>query len=256
MQPVCRGVINTEVPPKQSILVVGASGSIGSGVAQSLAFAGFSVGLHYCNNSTAVKDLSELLQRANCKSIVLQCDLSSIAECDGLVERFASVVDEFYGIALCAGRVPWKAWQETDETAWQSVYCEHCIIPFGLARSAQGKLSPGGRIVYLSSISAKYGGSDATIHYAASKAALETSMKGLARELAPSDILVNGVRAGFVDTPQQRLGRSQSVIDIRIGKIPLQRAGTTAEIGSAFTYLFSPGAAFITGEILTVAGGD
>lgn len=242
--------------PKQSILVIGASGSIGSAVAQSLALAGFSVGLHYCNNTKTVNDLSELLQKANCKSVVLQCDLSSIAQCEGLVERFATGEDQFYGIALCAGRVPWKAWQETDESAWQRVYCEHCIIPFGLARSAQMKLTTGGRIVYLSSISAKYGGSDATIHYAASKAALETSMKGLARELARSDILVNGVRAGFVDTPQQRLGRSQLVIDTRIGKIPLKRAGTPAEIGSAFTYLFSPGAAFITGEILTVAGGD
>jgi len=249
-------VRNTEVPPKQSILVVGASGSIGSAVAQSLAFAGFSVGLHYCSNTRAVNDLSELLHKADCKSFVLQCNLSSIAECEGLVERFATGEDQFYGIALCAGRVPWKAWQETDESAWQRVYCEHCIIPFGLARSAQGKLSPGGRIVYLSSISAKYGGSNTTIHYAASKAALEISMKGLARELARSDILVNGVRAGFVDTPQQRLGRSQLDIDKRIGKIPLRRAGTTAEIGSAFSYLFSPGATFITGEILTVAGGD
>ncbi len=110
--------------------------------------------------------------------------------------------------------------------------------------------------MYLSSISAIFCGSDTTIYYAASYAALETSVKGLARELARSDILVNGVRAGFVDTPQQRLGRSQSVIDTRIGNIPLKRAGTTAEIGSTFRYLFSPGAAFITGEILTVAGGD
>ena len=249
-------MINSEVLPKQSVLVVGASGSIGSAVAQSLALAGFSVGLHFCKNLRAVNDLADLLHKVNCKSFVLQSDLGTMAECGGLVERFANGVDQFLGIALCAGRVPWKTWQETDESAWQSVYCEHCIIPFGLARAAQKKLLSGGRIVYLSSISAKYGGSDTTIHYAASKAALEISMKGLARELAPSEILVNGVRAGFVDTPQQRLGRSQSAIDTRIGKIPLQRAGTAVEIGSAFTYLFSPGAAFITGEILTVAGGD
>ena len=61
-------------------------------------------------------------------------------------------------------------------------------------------------------------------------------MKGLTRELAPPNILVIGVRAGFVDTPQQWLGRSQSAIDTRIGKIPLQRAGTAAEIASAFAY--------------------
>ena len=81
-------------------------------------------------------------------------------------------------------------------------------------------------------------------------------MMGLARELAPRKILVNGVRAGFVDTPQQRLVRTQSAIETRIRKILLGRAGTAAELGSVFAYLFSPGAGFITGEILTVAGGD
>ena len=125
----CRGVINSEVLPKQSVLVVGASGSIGSAVAESLALAGFSVGLHFCKNSRAVNDLSEVLQKANCKSIILQSDLGTMAECEGFVERFANGVDLVFGIALCAGRVPWKAWQETDESAWQIGEQMICNLP-------------------------------------------------------------------------------------------------------------------------------
>ncbi len=113
-----------------------------------------------------------------------------------------------------------------------------------------------GRVVYLSSIAAKYGGSTKTMHYAAAKSALETAMRGLARELAAKGILVNGVRAGFVDTPQQQLGRSSEERSARIARIPLGRAGTPDEIASGFSYLFSSGAGFTTGDVITVAGGD
>jgi 3-oxoacyl-[acyl-carrier protein] reductase len=114
----------------------------------------------------------------------------------------------------------------------------------------------GGRIVYLSSISPKYAGSPRSIHYAAAKGALEVMMRGLAREVARSGICINGVRAGFLLTPQQTAGRSQKEIEERIRKIPVGRAGKPEEVAAAFQYLMSDAAGYITGEIITVAGGD
>jgi NAD(P)-dependent dehydrogenase (short-subunit alcohol dehydrogenase family) len=81
-------------------------------------------------------------------------------------------------------------------------------------------------------------------------------MRGLARELAPAGVCVNAVRAGFVDTPQQRSGRTPEEIAKRVAKIPAGRAGTPDEVASALVYLLSERAGFVNGELLTVAGGD
>lgn len=241
---------------KKSILVVGASGSIGAQVALQLGLSGYAVGLHFCNNRAAVDDLSHKLKDAGARSFILQSQLSCFEECDELVLRFNELCENFYGIAICSGRVPWKHWSDTTQLHWVESYFEHCAAPFALARASVKMFSEGGRIVYLSSISPKYGGSDRTLHYAAAKAGLEVMMKGLSRELAQSGIRVNGVRAGFVDTPQQRAGRTEAEMNARIARIPLRRPGTSKEVASAFSYLFSEEAAFITSEIITVAGGD
>ena len=81
-------------------------------------------------------------------------------------------------------------------------------------------------------------------------------MRGLARELAPRGILVNGVRAGYVDSPQHAQGRSPDEISARIARIPLRRAGLPEEVAAGFAYLFSRNASFTTGDTITVAGGD
>lgn len=141
---------------------------------------------------------------------------------------------------------------------WQDAFFEHCIAPLAVAKALLPAMQErgSGRIVFLSSIAAKYGGSPLTLHYAAAKSALETAMHGLSRNLVGHGIRVNGVRAGFVDTPQQHAGRTQAEIEARIARIPVGRAGTPEEIASAFAYLLSAHADFITGEIITVAGGD
>jgi 3-oxoacyl-[acyl-carrier protein] reductase len=132
------------------------------------------------------------------------------------------------------------------------------MAPFTLVKQAIPYMigNGGGRIVYLSSISPKYAGSSRSIHYASAKGALEIMMRGFAREVAKYGICINGVRAGFVLTPQQTAGRDQKEIDERIGNIPVRRAGKPEEVAAAFQYLMSDEAGFVTGEIITVAGGD
>jgi 3-oxoacyl-[acyl-carrier protein] reductase len=59
-----------------------------------------------------------------------------------------------------------------------------------------------------------------------------------------------------VDTPLQRRGRSRKEIAARVRRIPVGRAGTPDEIASTIVYLLSDGASFVSGELITVAGGD
>src|SRR5262245_11658294 len=224
----------------RALLVVGASGTIGSAVARQLAAPGTRLGLHYCTNQAAAAELKSQVERAGGTGACLQSGLTDEAACRDLVERFHREAGPIDGIALCAGTVYWRAWRELDRDAWQRVLFEHCIAPFALARAAAQlmRADAPGRIVYLSSIAPKYGGSAATLHYAAAKAALESAMKGLSRELARSSIRVNGVRAGFVDSPQHRHRTPQEIAE-RVRKIPLGRAGTADEVASALVYLLS-----------------
>ena len=242
----------------RTYLIVGASGAIGSAVAAQLAAPGVNLGLHYCNNAAVVSRLKSRLARAGSVCENFQSDLADETDCRRLVERCYARFGTIHGVALCGGTVQWKPWQSLDEQAWQFALFEHCIAPFLIARAAirlMGKKTHG-RIVFLSSIAPKYGGSPKTMHYAAAKAALETAMHGLAREVARSEIRVNGVRAGFVETPLQHRGRSAKEIAERVAKIPVGRAGTADEVASAVVYLLSERAGFVNGELITVAGGD
>lgn len=239
-------------------LIVGASGAIGAAVAHALAAPGAAIGLHYCRNREAAETLQLSLEAAGARVVCLQSVLDTEEACNGLAARFSAAMGVPTGIALCGGRVPWKAWQDISAKDWQDVFFEHCIAPFTVAKAFLPAMREQGlgRVVFLSSIAAKYGGSPLTLHYAAAKSALETAARGLSRNYARHGVRVNCVRAGFVDTPQQHLGRTPAEIEARIEKIPLGRAGMPEEIAAAFAYLMSPKADFVTGEILTVSGGD
>jgi 3-oxoacyl-[acyl-carrier protein] reductase len=242
----------------ESYLVVGASGTIGAAVARALAAPGVTIGLHYCKNLNAVQSVQRSLEEIGATAVCLQSELDSEDACTKLADQFSSAKGVPTGIALCGGRVPWKAWQDLSATDWQDAFFEHCIAPIAVTKALLPAMQQrgSGRIVFLSSIAAKYAGSPLTLHYAAAKSALETTMRGLSRNVAGQGVRVNCVRAGFVDTPQQHAGRTQEEIVARIARIPVGRAGTPEEIAAAFVYLLSAKADFVTGEIITVAGGD
>ena len=240
---------------RDAVLVVGASGAIGAAVARQLLADGRPVGLHYRSNAAAVTPMASA---AGTRASLLQAALDDEPACNALADRFIAAFPQASGLAVCSGEVGWRDWRALEVADWNTVFFQHCIAPFLLARRLLPHFEKrgGGSIVYLSSISPKYGGSEKSLHYAAAKAALETAMLGLAKAVAASAIRINGVRAGLVDTPQQQAGRTPAELAARIEKIPLRRAGTPDEIASAFSYLLSDSAAFVTAQLLTVAGGD
>lgn len=188
----------------------------------------------------------------------MQSPLDSETVCEVFVGDFCSRYGGLEGLALCSGTVAWMDWASLTGKDWQEMFWQHCQAPFHLTKAAVIQMQKAGKgsIVYLGSISAKYGGSSASLHYAAAKAAAETAMRGLSRIHARAGIRINGVRSGFVDTPQQRSGRTPVQIRARIEQVPMGRAGTPEDIASAFAYLFSDESSFVTGETITVAGGD
>jgi 3-oxoacyl-[acyl-carrier protein] reductase len=242
----------------RSVLIVGASGTIGNAIARNLCECDMSLGLHYNRNAAAVKHLRALMVRRGGKAVCLQADLNDEETCTRLVDDHVAAFGSISSLVICFGDLLWCNWNDLNWDAWHSALVTHCLAPVSLTLRAihyMEKMKKG-KIVYLSSISPKYAGSAKSVHYAAAKGSLEIAMRGFAREVAQRGICINGVRAGFVLTPQQTAGRRKREIEKRIHKIPVGRAGKPEEIAGAVCYLLSDAADFITGELITVAGGD
>jgi len=240
------------------VLITGATGGIGACLVQTFADKGAVVGIHYHQNKEKAEALSREIETNGGQSACFQADLLSSSG-PPLVDAF---VDRFGGIDILvnnAGAIlGYENFLELSETAWRETFHLNAQVPFFLAQRAFASMKDngGGKIINISSIAAKYGGSEKSLHYGASKAALESTTVGLARAGAPYNILVNAIRGGFIDTPAQHRLSSQKDLTERIKLIPLQKAGQSEDIASMVVFLASKAGDFITGEILTVAGGD
>jgi len=187
-------------------------------------------------------------------------DLLSYTVRQDLVRTF---VNDFGGIDVLvnnAGGIYGADFLELEEQDWDMTFTLNVKAPFFLARDAfkvMQEQGQGGKIINISSISAKYGGSTTTMHYGAAKAALDATTVGLARAGAPYNILVNSIRGGLIDTPfHKKIGRDAKAIEGRIKLIPLKRIGQPIDIARMVLFLASEAGDYITGEMFTIAGGD
>jgi 3-oxoacyl-[acyl-carrier protein] reductase len=163
---------------------------------------------------------------------------------DGLVNNAGAVI----------GAVPFT---ELDESAWGQTFLLNAESPFFLAQAAFKHMQKAGegRIVNISSVGVKFGGSPRTLHYSAAKAALEAVTLSLAKAGAAHHILVNAIRPGVIATSFHTV-KSKQEWDARVQLIPLKRAGSPLDVARMVLYLLSSGGDFITGQVFAVSGGE
>ena len=240
------------------ILVTGASSGIGASIADLFGAYGASVGVHYQSNHKSAADIAGKINKQGGKAKTFQGDLLEASARANLLKSFVAVFGGIDVLVNNAGGVYGaKHLLELDEESWDNTLALNAKAPFFLAKAAfvPMKEQGGGKIINISSVSAKYGGSPQTLHYGAAKAALDAITVGLARAGAQYNILVNSVRGGVVDTPfHQKIGRRN--LDDRLKLIPLKRAGQPIDIARMVLFLASEAGDYITGEIFTVAGGE
>jgi NAD(P)-dependent dehydrogenase (short-subunit alcohol dehydrogenase family) len=123
------------------------------------------------------------------------------------------------------------------------------------ARAAARVLPRGGAIVNVSSAAATIGSPGEYVHYAATKAAVDTLTVGLAKELAPEGIRVNAVAPGIVRTTIHATSGDPDRPDNAKGRIPMGRPGEPEEIAEAVAWLLDPASSYVSGTILRAAGG-
>ena len=143
------------------------------------------------------------------------------------------------------------------EAEWDAVLDTNLKGAFLMSLGVAPHLTrPGGRIISISSIAAFTGGSrPGSTAYAAAKAGVLGMTYGLARELSPQGITVNAVAPGFIAETEFTGAWSEERKSGIIAQTPAGRGGRAEDVAAAISYLASPEASFITGEVLNVNGG-
>lgn len=237
-------------------LVTGASGGIGSAVAELLGRSGARVFL----SGTREDGLNELAAQLRAKSIEcshLPIDITVPEAPARLVDAAAREWGRLDILVNAAGiNRPEKA-EEVSNENWDAVFNINLRALFFISQAAGRKMIDQGygRIVNISSQAGTVA-IPLRAAYCSSKAAVDALTRSLALEWAPYNITVNAVAPTFVETPfVTKMFKDASFKKYVLDSIPLGRMATTTEVAHAVLYLASDYAAIVTGHILLVDGG-
>jgi NAD(P)-dependent dehydrogenase (short-subunit alcohol dehydrogenase family) len=242
------------LPEGSRVLVIGASGGIGSALVDMLRTSpGCIIGAHGNSKEPAVTGdgIFPLRQKFGCE-----------ADCVNLIDRFCEQAGGIDALVTLSGAIHFSGhWKDMPEAEWQRDIEVNLNQPFFLARAAMRHMTAqknGGRIVLNGTESALHGGSAQSFPYAIAKRGTEAMVQGLAREGAASGILVNGVRLGYITSGfhQRWHDRTDAQMAERAELVPLKRGGDPAEAAALIAYLLSGWASFITGQMIALTGGD
>jgi NAD(P)-dependent dehydrogenase (short-subunit alcohol dehydrogenase family) len=242
------------------MLVTGGGRGIGAAVALLAAQRGFDVAVNYREDERAAASVVDAVRSLGVRGTTIQADVSKEPD----IVRMFQQVDTFgtLGALVNNAGVTGGFARVADLTA-AALGRTLAVNTYGAilcAREAVRRLSTtwggaGGSIVNVTSIAARLGGAGEWVHYAASKAALETFTVGLAREVGGEGIRVNAVSPGIVDTEIHASAGDPHRAKRMAAQIPLGRAATAAEIAETIVYLTTPAASYITGSIVEIGGG-
>ncbi|MBW4721255.1 SDR family NAD(P)-dependent oxidoreductase [Saccharothrix obliqua] len=225
------------------VLVTGASGGIGAGVARRFAAAGAHVVAHHHRGEV---DLADVL--------ALRADLADEHGCRRLVQEAAAWRGRLDAVVNCAGVQPVRALEGMTADEWRAVVDTNLTMAFNCTQAAVSVLrGTGGSITHIASIEGTHP-APGHAHYASAKAALIMHARSAALEYGGYGVRVNTVSPGLVDRPGLARDWPDGVRRWH-DAAPLGRLGTPDDIGDACVFLASPMASFITGHDLVVDGG-
>ncbi|GAB3122028.1 SDR family oxidoreductase [Novispirillum itersonii] len=242
-------------------LITGGSRGIGAETARQLAAAGWQVGLTYVSDRAAAEAVVNALRATGSNAVAVQADVARAEEVSAAFDAVEQALGPVRGVVGNAGIVA-KAGDLADTTPERLARMVEVNVLGSLlvARESARRLSTrhggsGGSVVLVSSGASRRGSPHEWVDYAATKGAVDTLTIGLSKELAAEGVRVNCVRPGLIDTEIH----AASGIPDRIQKwekvVPMQRAGTAAEVAAAIVWLLGDASPYTTGAILDVGGG-
>jgi 3-oxoacyl-[acyl-carrier protein] reductase len=235
-------------------LVTGASRGIGNAIARKLAAEGAQV-IGTATGAAGAEGISATLADAPQGSRGMVLDVGSSESVTELFRRLESdsllpgILVNNAGITRdgLLARMGEDDWDAVVDTNLKALYRTCKAAARHLIRAKRG------RIINITSVVGVMGNAG-QVNYASAKAGMIGFTRALARELGPRNITVNAVAPGFIDTDMTR-ALAEKQRQALIGQIPLGRLGSGDDIASTVAFLASPGAGYITGELVHVNGG-
>lgn len=243
----------SDTQPARVAIVTGASGGIGSAVAERLAADGLSVVVHYAGKADRADALVERISDAGGIATALQADVADEAQVAAMFDQTETTYGGVDVVVHAAGIMILSPLVDFDLDDVDRMHRTNVRGTFVVDQHAARRLRDGGALVNFSSSVVKIALPSYTA-YAASKGAVDAMTLVLAKELRGRDITVNAVAPGPTATPLFLDGKDQDTVDRLASMPPLQRLGVPEDIAEAVSFLAGP-ARWVNGQILYVNGG-
>jgi NAD(P)-dependent dehydrogenase (short-subunit alcohol dehydrogenase family) len=239
-------------------IITGGDSGIGRAVAIAYAREGADVVLSYLEGEEEDgKDTAQLVEDAGRRALLVPGDLTSEDVCRQVVDR---TVSEFGRIDILVNNAAYQMAQpggieDITTEQFDRVMKTNLYAMFWLCKLALPHIGSGGSIINTSSVQSS-SPSPELLDYATTKAGIVNFTRGLAQMVADKGIRVNSVAPGPIWTPLIPATMPPEKVESFGEQVPLARAGQPAEVATAFVFLASQDASYITGEVLAVTGGQ
>ena len=239
----------------KTALVTGGSRGIGRAIAKALYDQGARVYISARNKDELAKASAELDTRKDGTVLTLAFDVADSAACRAGVQQIADAGHKLDILVNCAGVNLRGPMESMPEETWDTVINTNLKSMFIISQAAFPMLKGGGKIVNIASLMADLARPNIS-PYTAAKGGVRQLTKAMAVEWAQYNIQVNGVTPGYIATEMNRpLMEDKAFNDFIVNRTPARRWGNPEDVAAAAVFLASPGADFITGQILAVDGG-
>ena len=238
----------------KTFLITGASGGIGSIIAKTLAKENNKLILVYNKSEEEINNLNNFLS-TKCTVEIHKCNLTQDEEIQEMVDLIIKTNKKIDCLINCAGISHFEQIQDTTSESFSKVIDNNLKSTILLtAKVSKHMISEkSGKIINISSMWGVVGASMESL-YSASKGAINTLTLSLAKELGPSNITVNAICPGLINTKMNKNLSTETINEI-IEATPLKKIGTPEDIANLVEFLSSDKANFITGQIITIDGG-
>ena len=235
------------------VLVTGSSRGIGRSIAYTLAKEGYIVIANFNKSIEMAKSLKEIADKENLNIDIFKADVSKRNEVKEMINYVLNKYHKIDVLVNNAGVDQEKLFQDITDDDWNNIINVNLYSVFCTTQEVVPSMihNKSGCIINISSIYGITGGSYA-VAYSASKAGIDGITKSLAKELGPSNIRVNSIAPGYIDTDMNRKFSDDIVNEIK-KQIPLNKIGSPNSISKCVKWLVEDD--FTTGQIILIDGG-